>query len=398
MESKVIAAAMQSRRAFEIACKLEADKNLTPIGAQIWKGIKHYYAQGTEADCVDSDIVLDQLRRRMPSHIEALEKAFSLLPKVSPANVVEYIKENNLDALSISIRGAMDKGNVDEVGKLLAQYQEVLSLKATDSVADDFKVLNGSTAKELTEQYTTGNAFRFSPKQLNDILDGTIPGDHILIYAPVNVGKSALAIEMAYGFCKQGKRVLFIPNEGPVSRNMMRVKCRFAAMTRQQITDDPQAADARAKSQGWDNFFLCQLHPGSVDDVKRLCEKVKPDVCIVDQVINLHLGGKEPSKTEKLEQVCYTLRMFYNETGILGISVAQADDKAINKAKLEIKDVYYSNVGVQAQVDIMIGLGAAAGWLDTGERWVQVTKNKASGIHTGFKTRLLQQISKLESY
>lgn len=398
MENKVIAAAIQSRKAFEIACKLEADKGLSPIGVQIWKGIKRYYDQGPDATCADMDILLDQLRRRMPNHVDALEKAFSLLPSVTSANVVEYIKENSLDAIGIAIRGALDKGDVDAVSKLMTQYQEVTRLTVSEAVANDFKILNGSSAVELTTQYSTGNAFRFSPKQLNDILDGTIPGDHILIYAPVNVGKSALAIEMAYGFCKQGKRVLFIPNEGPVSRNMMRVKCRFAAMTRQQITDDPQAADARAKSQGWDNFFLCQLHPGSVDDVKRLCEKVKPDVCIVDQVINLHLGGKEPSKTEKLEQVCYTLRMFYNETGILGISVAQADDKAINKAKLEIKDVYYSNVGVQAQVDIMIGLGAAAGWLDTGERWIQVTKNKASGIHTGFKTRLLQQISKLESY
>lgn len=398
MENKVIAAAVQSRKAFEIACKLEADKGLSPIGVQIWKGIKRYYDQGSDAACADTDILLDQLRRRMPNHVDALEKAFSLLPKVTSANVVEYIKENSLDAIGIAIRGALDKGDVDAVSKLMTQYQEVTRLTVSEAVANDFKILNGSSAVELTTQYSTGNAFRFSPKQLNDILDGTIPGDHILIYAPVNVGKSALAIEMAYGFCKQGKRVLFIPNEGPVSRNMMRAKCRFAEMTRQQIMDDPKAADARAKSQGWNNFFLCQLHPGSVDDVKKLCEEVKPDICIVDQVINLNIGGKEPSKTEKLEQVCYALRMFYNEKNILGVSVAQADEKAIDKAKLEIKDVYYSNVGVQAQVDIMIALGAAKGWLDTGERWIQVTKNKASGIHQGFKTRLLQQISKLESY
>lgn len=398
MENKVIAAAMQSRRAFEIVCKLEADKNLTPVGAQIWKGIKQYYKDGPDAECADADIVLAQLIRRLPSHADALEKAFSLLPKVSPANVVEYVKENNLDALGISIRGALDKGDVDGVTKLMDQYTLMSKLTLNEAAANEFRILNGSSAAELTQQFSKGNAFTFSPKQLNDILDGAIPGDHILIYAPVNVGKSALAIEMAFGFCRTGKKVLFIPNEGPVSRNMTRAKSRFCEMTRQQMMADPQAADARAKSQGWGNFFLCQLYPGSVDDVKELCRKVKPDVCIVDQVINLNIGGKEPSKTEKLEQVCYALRMFYNEEDILGISVAQADEKAIDKAVLEIKDVYYSNVGVQAQVDVMIGLGAGKGWLQTGERWIQVTKNKASGIHTGFKTRLLQQISKLESY
>lgn len=398
MENKVIAAAMQSRKAFDIVCKLGADKNLTPLGAQIWKGIALYYSQGKEADHADADIVLSQLQRRSPAHADAIAKAFSLLPQVSPSNVVEYVKENNLDALSIGIRGALDKGNVDEASKLMAQYQEMSKLSLTATAEAVYEVLNGSTAEELTAQFSASSSFKFSPRQLNDILDGIIPGDHILVYAPVNVGKSALAIEMSVGFCRAGKRVLFIPNEGPRARNMTRAKSRFAEMTRAEMASNPKAANARAKQQGWDNFYLCQLYPGSVDDVKRLCEEVKPDVCIVDQVINLNIGAKEPSKTEKLEQVCYALRMFYNNAGILGVSVAQADEKAIDKAKLEIKDVYYSNVGVQAQVDVMIGLGAGKGWLDTGERWVQVTKNKASGIHTGFKTRLIQQLSKLESY
>jgi KaiC/GvpD/RAD55 family RecA-like ATPase len=399
MENKVIAAAMQSRRAFDIVCKLEADKNLSPLGTQIWKGLKQYYTQGKDAECADPDIVLDQLRRRLPGHVEPLEKAFSLLPKVSAANVVEYVKENNLDALSVAIRNAFDKGNVEEASKLMEQYRAMATLSLDDATDDDkFEVLNGSGAEELTAQFKAGNTFTFSPRQLNDILDGTIPGDHILVYAPVNVGKSALAIEMAWGLCRSGKKVLFIANEGPRTRNMTRAKSRFCEMNRQQMMQDPAAADARAKKMGWDNFYLCQLYPGTVADVKRLCEEIKPDVCIVDQVINLHLGGKEPSETEKLTAVCYDLRMFYNKAHIMGISVAQADSDAIDKAVLEIKHVYYSNVGVQAQVDIMIGLGAGKGWLATGERWIQVTKNKASGIHTGFKTRLLQQISKLESY
>jgi archaellum biogenesis ATPase FlaH len=399
MENKVIAAALQSRRAFDIVCKLEADKNLSPLGTQIWKGIKQYYDQGKGAECADPEIVLAQLIRRLPSHAEPLEKAFSILPKVSPANVVEYVKENNLDALSIGIRNAFDKGNVDEAVKQMEQYKVMATLSMDDNAATQgFEVLNGTSAEELTAQFQTGNAFSFSPRQLNNILDGTIPGDHILVYAPVNVGKTALALEMAFGFCRTGKKVLFIANEGPRSRNMTRAKSRFAEMTRQQMMQDPAAANARAKSQGWGNFYLCQLYPGSVDDVKRLCEEIQPDVCIVDQVINLNIGGKEPSKTEKLENVCYALRMFYNKAHILGVSVAQADEKAIDKAVLEIRDVYYSNVGVQAQVDIMIAMGAGKGWIATGERWVQVTKNKASGIHSGFKTRLLQQTSKLESY
>lgn len=396
MEEKVLAAALHSRKAFETIKKLEGDKTLTTLGKQVFKGIARFYEVDKECSKADPQLVLDDMVRRAPAHQDLFTKVFEHLPKVSAANVVEYVKANTMEAISLEVRAMLDKGEFEKAGEAMARYTEAQKMGLSTEGATGFRVLNKVSAHELMAPFKEGSQFRFLPDQLNDLLDGTLPGDHLLIFAPVNVGKSCLSYNLAFGFAKQGKRVLYIPNEGPEERNYIRALNRFSGLTRKQIDQHPEEADRRATARGFDNFFMVQLYPGSVDDVRRLVGDIQPDVCIVDQVINLNVGGKEPSKTEKLEQVCYALRILYNQTKVLGISVAQADEKAINKAVLEIKDVYYSNVGVQAQVDIMLGMGASREMLASGERWIQVCKNKASGIHEGFRVRLNQQLSKLE--
>lgn len=397
MEAKVIAAAIQSRRAFGIVGKLEGDKSMTTRGKQVWKAIAAFYDADPDAKSADPELIQAALVRKHPTMEKQFVAVFENLPKVSAANVVEFLKATVQDALGMEIRAALDNNDGAAASEAMAKYQAAEAMSATTSAeATAYNVMHNIKSVELLAPFKEGTAFKFLPKQLAPLLDGTMPGDHILIFAPVNVGKSCVAINMAYGLCRQGKKVLFIANEGPQERNYLRVKCRFSGMTRQQIDQHPEEADRRAQVAGMDNFFMVQLHPGSVDDVMKLCEQVQPDVCMVDQVINLQVGGKEPSKTEKLEQVCYALRMFYNKHHILGVSVAQADEKAINKSVLEIRDVYYSNVGVQAQVDIMIGLGASREQLVSGRRYIQVCKNKASGIHDGFPVYLNQQLSRLE--
>jgi hypothetical protein len=397
MEEKVLAAALQSRKAFDVVTKLEGEKTLTTLGKQVFKGIARYYKADDGATCADGQLVLEDMGRRHPAHREQFTRVFENLPKVSPANVVEFVKANVMEHISLEIRAALDKGDYEKASELMKQYTETETLGVEQAGSGKtYRIMHRVNANDLMAPFKEGSQFKFLPDQLNELLDGVLPGDHILIYAPVNVGKSCLSYNMAFGFCRQGKRVLYIPNEGPEERNYIRGLNRFSGLTRKQIESHPDEADKRAMGRGFDNFYMVQLYPGSVDDIVRLVEEIKPDVCIVDQVINLNIGTKEPSKTEKLEQVCYALRILYNKTKVLGVSVAQADEKAINKAVLEIKDVYYSNVGVQAQVDIMIGMGASKDMLATGERWIQVCKNKASGIHDGFRIRLNQQLSKLE--
>lgn len=58
--------------------------------------------------------------------------------------------------------------------------------------------------------------------------------------------------------------------------------------------------------------------------------------------------------------------------------------------------MYYSNIGVQGQADVMIGVGMDKNYESKGLRWLNVVKNKASGLHAGCRVKLNWPISKLE--
>jgi len=398
VEPKLIASAICSRKAFDTLTSLNVEEELSAIGKQVWKRLVAYYQRDPAAQAADSALILAALSREIPMHAEKFEAVFNNLPTdVSPSNVVDYYVSTKLSNLSLEIRGALEKSEVDKARSLMTSYDAVASGRIQETKEDDYDVAIGMSAHELVVAYKKGSEFVILPKELGDILAGLLPGDHILVYAPPEVGKSAVAINMAAGLANSGKRVLYIGNEDPKERMVSRFINRFSGLTLKEILDNPDRADAVAKKRGYDNLIFVKLSPGSLEDVKKLCLKYKPDVCIVDQLPNLRSAGKEPGKTELLEHLAYHVRMFYAEHKILGISLSQADEKAIGKMMLTIKDVYYSNIGVQGQVDVMIGVGMTHDMAATGRRYLNVVKNKAGGEHRGLMVSIDTTLSKIST-
>jgi hypothetical protein len=161
---------------------------------------------------------------------------------------------------------------------------------------------------------------------------------------------------------------------------------------------DHEGSMALARKRGWDNLTFVHMSPGTVAQVQSLILEHKPDAVIIDQLSNLILGkGKEPEKTQLLEKLAYAMRMFYSRHKIAGISMAQADEKAIGKLYLTIKDVYYSNIGVQGQTDAMIGIGMNHEYDVMNRRVLNITKNKLGGEHKAIIVQLDKKISAFKS-
>jgi hypothetical protein len=72
----------------------------------------------------------------------------------------------------------------------------------------------------------------------------------------------------------------------------------------------------------------------------------------------------------------------------IGVSTTQAGDSATNKRKLEIGDVDWSNVGVQAQADLLIGMGANQEDMERDIRYLTLLKNKLTGMEETFPIKL----------
>ncbi len=56
----------------------------------------------------------------------------------------------------------------------------------------------------------------------------------------------------------------------------------------------------------------------------------------------------------------------------------------------------FSNTGIPAQADLMIGIGVTKEYEENGLRMLSLPKNKLSGRHVHFPLRLSNQISRLE--
>jgi hypothetical protein len=193
--------------------------------------------------------------------------------------------------------------------------------------------------------------------------------------------------------------VLYIGNEESAAMYMIRMLCRFTQWDAEEVEADREGAMELARSRGWKNLTFVHLTPGSIAQVQALILEHKPKVCIIDQLPNLILGGKgkEPEKTQLLEKLAYQMRMFYSRHKVAGVSMSQADEKSIGKLYLTIRDVYYSNIGVQGQCDAMVGIGMNAAYEASGRRVINITKNKLGGEHIHFTVQLNHKIAAFKS-
>lgn len=399
MEARVLAASIASRTAYQKVATLGGADSFTELARQVWKRISAYYEADSEVPCVDIDLLRAKLHRDFPNHMDKFDALLDNLPQVSPPNIVEYVKDAKLSCLALEVCAALDKADTAKSVDLMREYVSIYDVGFAESTTNDdlFTVMQGVKTEALTQKLSSGGKYKLYPPGLGKIVYDLMPGDHILIFAAPETGKSATAITMACGLANAGLRVLYIGNEDPADRMVMRMKACLSRMPVEILKQRPADADARASRAGFDNIIFKELSPGSTDDIKRLCLHFKPDVCVVDQILNLHISGmKDPGTTEKLEAISKVLRQLYKQTGILGISISQADQKAIGKLMLEIDNVYYSNIGVQGQADVMIGVGMDKNYESKGLRWLNVVKNKASGLHAGCRVKLNWPISKLE--
>src|SRR5690606_32128932 len=93
----------------------------------------------------------------------------------------------------------------------------------------------------------------------------------------------------------------------------------------------------------------------TIHEIRSYVEKISPDLVVVDQIRNLAV--KPESMTVNLEQGVIAMRNLAKEFNFVSVVVTQAGDSAHNKLILDYTDVEWSNTGVAAQMDLMIGVG-----------------------------------------
>jgi len=395
-ESKIIAAIMQDRGAFATVQSYYDKGDLSDLGELIYEQVALYYKRDGKARQCDKVCILERLERKYSKHAEKFKKVISRIRAVSIDNVLEDYRQVKRKACAEKAGSYLMVGDYPAAAPLLEKLTSLEDMKLGNDSAP--VVYQDAEADDFCESLELKNRIPIAPRKLNDQLGGgLIAGCHVLIYAPPECGKTALAINIAYSIATSGRLCMYFGNEESAAMYLNRMLCRFCRWPLHKVLADKPAAMKLARSRGWKNLIFSYCSPGSIGQVQELILKYKPEVVIIDQLSNLTLGrGQEPEKTQLLEKLAYVMRMFYARNKIAGISMSQADEKAIDKLYLTIKNVYYSNVGVQGMCDVMIGMGMNREYERMGRRVLNITKNKLGGTHEAIHVQLMNDISMIK--
>lgn len=383
-ERNLIGAFIASREAFDRIAEHLEEGDLTEQARVIVNHLESYYSRDPEAAHADPDLLARDVSRSMsnPKHRETFDHLIKGISaeQVSPANVVHDYISVKREAVGHRLASMLAAGRApEEVRPMIALYEDWATAQDLDEEEDE--VWQGASVADLVRtSYEEGALTELWPPALNERLDGgLLPGHHVVLFARPEMGKTMFLVNAIAGFLSQERTVLYIGNEDPLADVVIRVVSRLTGMTKHDILADPDTADAGARANGYDNLILASLTPGSPREIEALCVKYKPDVLMIDQLRNLNTGDE--NFVIKMDRAAQAARNLGKKHDMVVLSVTQAGDSASGRAVLDMGDCDFSNTGVPASCDVMIGMGATSDDEAMGRRVLTLCKNKRGGNH-----------------
>jgi hypothetical protein len=303
MEQPLLAASLRSREDHELISQYINMRLATyskPFQIVMHK-VGEYYKRDANVSHVDPSILLTQIAEsiRNDKHIARFTELIneSLATTGSDINVRAAIllaKQQEVgDQLSQAL--AQDAGGNAKIDELIEELRNLRSMTSLDELEGKGleSFANVDLASLIAREFDPEGLIALYPSSLNERLDGGARGGHhILVFAQVETGKSAVCINMDCGFARQGKKSLYIFNEDRPEDIILRHIANLSGMTKYQIQENPRKAQDLAESAGWGNVTVINAEPGTPSQIEDAIELHDPDVVIVDQLRNLQVKAE----------------------------------------------------------------------------------------------------------
>ncbi len=401
MEYQLIKACLSSRVDFSLISEYLDIAKYSKEMKYVLGFIRDYYARDSSVGHVQTDLLKALIAESVPNekHVERFAEIVdrSAATETSGANVTAIILLAKSHEARVTLATALANGDPqDKIDKLLEEYRRVSQASSLGDLEDsgEIELIDSINIGELTNnRLSRGNLLALYPKSLSEYTDGGVEGgDQIVLFGLSEIGKTAYSITLASGFAMQGQPGLYLINEDKTSRIAQRFVHCMASMDKFACMNDPDEAQRRANDRGLQNVRVIGLTPGSLGQIESLVERYSPKWLVLDQLRNI-ITPTKGNRVVQLEEAATGMRNILKKYNVVGVSVTQAGDSARNKMFLDMGDVDFSNVGIPSQADLMIGIGASDP--DSNERGISLCKNKLSGNHAKYVTRLVPQLSQV---
>lgn len=364
--------------------------------AIIFKQIHQYYERDPDANSISKDILLGILQQKVTNkkHYEEfallVEEASNM--NTSTVNMDELILSAKKNEVGFKLASALT--NKEEgVFPLIEEYTHLHNLSTLEELGNSsaevitFDMIDSVFDKKFSKKGT----LTFYPLAIDQKIEGRLhPEDHVVVFGRPNIGKSAFNITASCGFARQGAKGIYFINEDAADSIYPRLVYNLAGMSVYDVeasTDAYRKARDLAYERGLENIILIKLSPGTLQEMESYIDKLSPAWIITDQMRNLSMKGAD-SKTLQLEYATSGIRNLASKYRLIALSVTQAGDSAEGKSVLGMGDVDFSNTGVAAQCDLMLGIGASEQQIRENIRVINICKNKLTGWHGQVITRI----------
>lgn len=395
LEKKILATCLQSREAFS---KIDEDlegKIAIPFSEFLLDACRSYYARDGNAKLVDIDWLRGHIDNVFDNPKKADEyKEFTneiIQLDVSADNIVDLILSSKKKEIGHRLAAALanDDKTVDE---LMEQYNGLKdkTVKETEEVFHSVSI-----QESVDTVLNKDNLIKLPTRFLNESTDGGCSeGHHIVVYARPETGKTALCTSIAWAFSDQGLPGIYFGNEDPMGQIIVRGQSCFTGLSRDALRANPALAQQRLEASGWGLVRFIPMSPGSLGFMEKYIKRYKPKWIIVDQLRNLNV--RSDTRVNQLEAAATGIRNLANRYSLVAVSVTQAGDSADQKLVLGMGDIDFSNTGIPAQADLMIGMGVNDAYEQQNMRMLALPKNKLSGKHSHGPVRINPQLSRIE--
>lgn len=362
--------------------------------------MQEYYSRDAAASAVNQEtlkaILSDSTRndKHVQTFHELVDQASEL--DISDVNVRHVVLGAKKQELALALARAIAEGKDHD--ELLAEYSEILTitdLKEGDK--NDVVLVGKESLRSIMEIEKSGaGKMMVYPKSISDRIGGGVSGGHhIVVFAMSEAGKTALMLTVVAGMVQQGYKGVYFGNEDRTADMLLRLVSCLTGLDKESILANPDEAIKLAEQRGLDLVQFAEISPGTPAQIERVVEEEEPAWIVIDQLRNMAM--KSDNRVVQLEAAATAARNIAKKHNVAVFSVTQAGESARDKLVLDTGDVDFSNVGIPAQADLMIGIGINAKLDNEGMRMISLPKNKLSGDHSHFLVKINPRLSRYSS-
>ena len=404
LEKILLSASIKSRDSYELIRNHINVKRYSREFGILFERIGEYYRLDPSAKSGQRDVILAVLADKVKAekHVqritEILDLAIAEAVDLSEANVSFIVLQAKQQEIGDELAAAITNGKPTD--ELLEQYSRIIKLGSLEELHETgIEIYSTDDLASIIHASFSGEGLlKVYPESLAERLDGGLRGGHhLVLFARPETGKSADCITLAGGFARHGHRVLYWTNEDRPQDILLRLTSCLTGRSKQEVLGDIAGSMELARARGLDLIQVVSAAPGTPKQIEAYIDKTRPAAVIIDQLRNVDMGGRDGNRVIQLEQAATFARNMAKKYNIVVISVTQAGDSASGKASLEMGDVDFSNTGIPAQADVMLGIGMDSSMENTGVRVFSLPKNKITGRHESWPVKLIPMYSRYTS-